>query len=315
VRARALERIGIARSTITHRCRSDGPWQRLLPGTVLLHNGPPTRADLRRAGLLYCDGDRPGARRCVLTGLDAVELHGMRNGPAPSGPVHVLVPAEVRRAGRGRLLVERTERLPDPGPGRWPLAPVARAVLDFARNSRDRGVVRAVLAEAVQRGACSPQELAVELAAGSDRGSALPREVLAEIGDGVRSPAEAEARLLARRSGLPVPLWNADLYGPDGRFLARPDAWFDDVAMAWEIDSRQWHLGPAEHAATLERRARLTAAGVLVVQHLPSALRQRPDEVLTDLRRSYAHAAARPRPALRVVPAVGTHGPAGHRPR
>jgi hypothetical protein len=214
----------------------------------------------------------------------------------------VLVPADLRRSGRGRLLVERTERLPVPRSGRWPLAPVARAALDFARCSRDRGIVRAVLAEAVQRGLCGRDELTAELAVGSDRGSALPREVLAEITDGVRSPAEAQARLLVQRSGLPTPLWNARLYGPDGRFIATPDAWFDDVAMAWEIDSLQWHLGPAEYAATLERRGRLTVAGVLVVHHLPSAVRQRPEQVLAELRATHAHAAARRRPPLRAVP-------------
>lgn len=313
VRARALHRCGVARSTVTHRCRSGGPWQLLLPGTVLLHNGPPTRADRRRAALLYCDDpardpDRAAgrARRAVLTGLDALELHGLRRIPSPSGPVHVLVPAAVRRSGCGRLLIERTERLPDPGAGRWPLAPVPRAALDFARRSRDRGVVRAVLAEAVQRGLCGVDDLVAELAAGSDRGSALPRAVLAEVGDGVRSSAEAEARELVLGSDLPVPLWNPRLYDSAGRFLATPDAWFDDVGLAWEIDSLEWHLGPAEYAATLERRARLTAAGVHVVHHVPSAVQQRPAEVLAVLRANHARAAARPRPALRVVPAASS---------
>lgn len=306
VRAAALQRTGIPRSTVTYRCRSGGPWQLLLPGTVLLHSGPPTRPDYRRAALLYCDEGGTGEPRALLTGLDALELHGLRNTPVPSGPVHVLVPADVRRSGNGRLLVERTERLPFPDRSRWPIAPVARAALDFARRSRDRGVVRAVLAEAVQRGLCGRDELAEELSLGSARGSALPREVLIEITDGVRSPAEADARTLVLRCGLPAPLWNPRLYGPDGRFVATPDAWFDDVAMAWEIDSLEWHLGPAEYAATLDRRARMTAAGVLVVHHLPSAVRQRPKDVLADLRGTYAHAAARPRPALRAVPAGRT---------
>lgn len=296
VRAVDLTRHGIARSTVTHRCRAGGPWRLLLPGIVLLHNGPPTRADRRRAALLHAG---PSS---VLTGLDALDLHGMQRMPSPSGPVHLLLPSGVRRAGSGRVLAERTDRLPVARPGRWPLAPESRAVLDFARRSRERGEVRAAIAEVVQRGRCTPAELNTELAAGSGRGSALPRQVLLEVSDGVRSAAEAEARALLRRSGLPVPIWNPRLYDRSGRFVAMPDAWFDDVGMAWEIDSREWHLGPQDHATTLDRRAAMMVEGVVVVHHLPRLLRESPAQVLRDLCANHAHAARRPRPALRALP-------------
>jgi hypothetical protein len=305
----ALGRRGLSRSTVAYRCRAGGRWQSLLPGVVLLHSGPPTRADRRRAALLYLDAVGSTTGRAVLTGLDALDLHGLRRIPRPSGPVHVLVPVDVRRAGSGALLVERTTRLPAPVAGRWPLAPVARAALDFARRSRDRGVVRSVLAEAVQGRLCSVRDLGRELAAGPSRGSALPREVLAEVGDGVRSAAEATARTLARRSGLPAPLWNPRLYDAAGRFVATPDAWFDGVAMAWEIDSREWHLSPDDYAATVDRRGVLMAAGVVVVHHLPGVLGQRPADVLADLRANYAHAARRPRPPLRAVPVAEPPAP------
>jgi hypothetical protein len=148
----------------------------------------------------------------------------------------------------------------------------------------------------VQRGFASAAELSAELAAGSSRGSALPREVLREISAGVRSVAEADARALVQRSGLPAPMWNPRLYDGPGRFVASPDAWFDDVAMAWEIDSLEWHLSPDDYAVTVDRRAAMMAVGIVVVHHLPSKLRKNPAQVLTDLRANHAHAAARPRP-------------------
>jgi len=56
----------------------------------------------------------------------------------------------------------------------------------------------------------------------------LPREVLREINAGVRSVAEADARmlvqLLVQRSGLPMPRWNVPLRDGTGRFIATPDA-------------------------------------------------------------------------------------------
>jgi hypothetical protein len=289
VRVEHLVELGFTRSTIAHRCRSGGRWRRLAPGIVKLDNGPVTRADRRRAALLHA------GRGAVLTGLDALDLHGMRRMPSPSGPVHVLIPGERRRGGCGLALVERTDRLPAPVPGRWPLAPITRAALDAARRLAARVEVRGLLAEVVQRGCCSPAELNAELARGSDRGARLPREVLLEISDGVRSVAEADAREIAQRSGLPAPVWNAKLYDRYGRFIAMPDAWFDAVGMAWEIDSLEFHLSPADHERTLERRAAMMAEGIVVLHTLPKKLTHRAD-ALEELRRTYAHAARSPRP-------------------
>ncbi|MDN5857831.1 MAG: hypothetical protein L0H84_04340 [Pseudonocardia sp.] len=297
VHVRDLRGLGMQDSTIARRCRSGGPWQRLLPGILLLHAGPVTRDDRRRAALLH------GGPGSVLTGLDALALYGMEQAPHPSGSVHVLVPLDRRRTGSGHVLVERTGRLPDPTAGRWPLAPLARAALDAARRIRSRNVVRAILAEVVQRGRCSPAELIAELNSGSRRGTAIPRLVLEEIADGIRSVAEAQARAFVLRSGLPAPLWNARLYGPDGLFVAMADAWFDDVGLAWEIDSRRWHLGPVEYARTMDRRSALMAAGATVLHTQPQKLQERPKEALAELNAVHAQAARRPRPSLRAVPA------------
>jgi hypothetical protein len=223
VRVDHLVELGFTRSTIAHRCRPGGPWRRLAPGIVKLDNGPVTRADRRRAVLLLAGA---GA---VLTGLDALELHGMRRMPAPSGPVHVLIPGAA----------------------------------DGAPDSRAR--------------------------------------LLLEISDGVRSVAEADAREIAQRSGLPAPLWNAKLYDRHGRFIAMPDAWFDAVGMAWEIDSREFHLSPADYERTLARRSAMMTEGIIVLHTLPKKLAHRAD-AQTELWRVYTQAARRPRPEVIAIP-------------
>ena len=274
----------------------------MLPGVVLLHNAPPTRDDRRSAALLHCG---PGS---VITGLDALALHGMRRVPTPSGPVHVLVPEDRRRAGHGVVLAERTQRLPEAEPGRWPLAPLLRAVLDFARRCRERDQVRSGLAEVVQRHRCPPAALAAELRAGSQRGSALPRDVLREVGDGIRSVAEAKARARLLRSDLPRPLWNPRLLdAATGELIAVPDAWFDEVGLAWEIDSHEWHLDPDDHARTMARRVAMTARGIAVVPHTPGRISHEWERVCDELWRNLAQAARRPRPAVIAV-AAPTNG-------
>jgi hypothetical protein len=260
---------------------------------------------MRRAGLLHAG---PGA---VLTGSDALELYGMRRMPPPTGLIHVLIPADRRRGGVGKLLIERTERLPVPAPGKWPLAPIERAALDLTRRTRDRDVVRAVLAEVVQRGRTTPARLMAELEAGSGRGTALPREVLAAVSDGIRSVAEANARELVRGSGLPQPMWNARLVDArTGRFIAIADAWFDDVGLAWEIDSYEWHLSPADYEYTMQRRVVMTATGIAVVAHSPKRVIEQGARVLEDLARNLEQAALHPRPPIRAIPSGANGTPA-----
>ncbi|MBW0107129.1 hypothetical protein [Pseudonocardia sp. KRD291] len=292
----ALIALGVPRSTIAHRCRAGGPWMWLMPSVVKLNNAPPTRADRRRAALLHA------GQSSVITGLDALQLHGMSRMPQPSGPVHLLVPTTSRRTGHGISLLERTERLPRADSGRWPLAPPARAVLDACRRLRLRDQVRATIAEAVQTGRCGVAELAAELAAGSQRGSALPRQILAEVSAGARSAAEAAVVDLLRGAGIAEPMCNAWLYRPDGTFLACVDLWFADVGLAWEIDSREFHLSPDDHERTLERHNALVAAGVPVLRSLPSHLTTRRADVLARLRDARAESARRPLPTVVASP-------------
>lgn len=296
----ALEAIGVPRAMTARRCRPGGPWQKPATGIVVLHNAPLNRDDLRAVALLI------GGTAAVLSGPDGLRELGMRRSPEPVGPVHVLVPADTQHAAQGLVLLERTTRLPDPVPGRWPCAPITRAALDTARRRTDRDVVRATIAEVVQRGRATPAQLSAELNAGSSRGAALVRSVLDEVGAGVRSAAEGVARrLLLRSRRLRSAMWNPTLYDAQGRLVAVADAWLDDVAMAWEIDSYEWHLSPADYEATLARRSAMTAAGIVVVHHSPRRVRTDERGVLAELEGAYDQCRIRPRPAIRAIPAPG----------
>lgn len=290
-RAAELATLGITSRLIRTRCEG-GAWQRIAPGIVLLSSAPPSRAQLIASALRHAG---PGA---VLTGWDALDRHGMAT---PSGrfDVHVLVPHTRQVRGTAHIHVERTIRLPNPllcnG---FPIAPLPRAAVDTARRLRSKDTVRALIAEVVQRGRVSPARLREELDAGSARGVTLPRRVLNEVSDGIRSVAEAWARRLVLRAGLPPPEWNCPVRTHDGELLGIIDAWWDDVGLAWEVDSYQFHLSPAHYADTLRQGSRLTAAGVVVLHTLPERLRDEPAVVVNELRRAHQHAEVRPRPPV-----------------
>lgn len=291
-----LEELGIPSRTSYRRCRPGRPWQRLLPGVVLLRTGEPTRRQLVEGALLY------GGEEAVITGLEACRRQGLKRDALPGEPVHLLLPAHRKTTSSGYVLVERTTRLPAPvRTDGLVLAPAVRAVLDACRRLTELAPIRALLAEAVQQLRIDPAELATELENGSDRGSSLPREVLQEIGRGARSAAEADAMALWRRTGLPEPMWNFALHDVRGHYIATPDAWCDDVALAWEIDSYEFHFGQPGYAATLARNNRYAAAGVAVVQTVPSRLRSEPRRVAGELVSAYRAAAARPRPPVKLA--------------
>ena len=126
----------------------------------------------------------------------------------------------------------------------------ARAVADAARRMGRLSDVRAVVAEAVQNGRCDLGSLISELNEGPSTGSRALRMALGEVGEGIRSAAEADLKTLIRRSDLERPMYNATLYAADGTFLGIADAWWARAGVVAEVDSRQYHLSPEDYAPT-----------------------------------------------------------------
>ncbi|WP_233574246.1 hypothetical protein [Amycolatopsis panacis] len=286
-----LESLDMHSKGIYRRCLPGGPWQRLLPGIILLHNGDATADQLVQAALLYA------GESAIVTGREACLRHGMRLS-STVGPrqVHLLIPHRQRVNGAEFVLIERTHTLPAPWiRAGFPLAPPVRSATDLLRRTPSAEAARHVLIEAIQHGGCSPDALLDELNRGTKRGTAIPRRLLVDWSD-IRSVAEDEARKLAKRLANPPTHQNEVLYDHAGRYAGRPDFWWDDVGLAWEIDSMEFHFKSADYARTLQRNTRYAALGIPVVQTLPSRVRTDPDAVLAELTDAYRAATLRPRP-------------------
>lgn len=289
-------RCGMPRSTITRQVAPGGRWQRLLPGVYLTVTGTVTQDQRQIAALLYA------GPRSLITGPAAVRRHRLHS----AGPdvVDVLIPWACRRQSTGFVRVHRTRRMPDrtfvTGPIRF--AKPARAVADAARSLTRFDDVRQVVCDAVQRRACTVAELAEELQAGPAKGATLFRDALAEIGDGVRSVAEADARLLILRSDLPKPMFNARLHDADGVFIATVDAWWQEAGVAAEVDSRAYHLGAEDQDRTTERHDRLIAHGIFPLHFPPKRIRTDGPGVISDIRSAIAKGLARPSLPITALP-------------
>ena len=241
-------------------------------------NGAPTTLQQEMAALLYAG---PGS---VITGSAALRSHHIRTELTEF--VDVLVPSARQRRDTRCVRLHRTSRMPtriwEAGPVRY--VPASRAVADAARGMTSLRDVRAVVADAVQRDKCAISNLAIELSQGPAKGSALFREALADVADGIRSTAEGDLRDLLARSGLPMPLFNPSLYDEHGNFVARPDAWWPDLGIVVEVDSKQWHTSPEDHARTLARGRRMARYQIVVLRFTPRQIRTQPKDVLADIK-------------------------------
>ncbi|MEV6973862.1 hypothetical protein [Kitasatospora sp. NPDC093806] len=286
-----LRGLGVPSGTIAHRLRPGGPWQQVLPRVICLQTGRLTAHQRLRAALAYAG---PKGRAAVpagevlLTGAAVLADAGLPSAghPADLTEVDVLIPGPRRVADHGFVRIHRAGGAMPGGferdDGLWSTS-VARALADLAPRESGRRRFRALCAEAVQRRHCELGELLDQLLARPDA-LELPRlaGVVEELTAGVRSVVEGEARDAVRGAGLPEPLWNPVLF-LDGRFLAVPDAYWPRACVALEIDSRAWHLRPADHERSLTRANRLTAAGLPVVRTTPLQLRRDPAPVLQEL--------------------------------
>lgn len=245
-----LHASGLTAAMISNRCRSGGPWRRLLPGVVQLDSDPPNREQRVRAALLYA-GD--GA---ALTGVDALTAAGVA--VPVGGPVRVLIAAHQRRPSRDFVAVERTARMPRT----WrcdgfSVAPPARAALDAARAASDPTLLTRLLVLPVLHGACGVGDLVREVERGNQRGTSFVRRALREFDARMATVRHATAAEIVAAAPLPAPRWNATVRDRAGRVIGYADACWDGASLVWLIEPPDVRV--AHHAR------RLTDAGFTVV--------------------------------------------------
>lgn len=286
-------------STLDRQIAPAGPWQRLLPGVYLAVTGTVTRDQREMAALLYA------GPRSLITGSAAVRRHRLSS----SGPdvVDLLIPWSTRKQSVGFVRVHRTRRMPERRlvTGKIRFAKPPRAVADAARSLTRFDDVRHIVCAAVQQRVCTVAELTQELRAGPAASATLFREALAEIGDGVRSVAEGDLRVLILGSGLPKPTFNARLFDANGIFIATVDDWWQEAGVAGEVDSHAYHLSAEDQDRTTERHARLIAHGIFPLHFPPKRIKTDPAGIIRDLRSAIEEGQRRPPLPITALPAAG----------
>ncbi|MFJ3433624.1 hypothetical protein ACIPMU_08690 [Streptomyces cyaneofuscatus] len=315
--AAQLRARGVSAAQTSAQCLPGGPWQHLLPGVYLLHPGPPSGQERLHGALLYAGRPPVSSRRTVpepadagfgeamVTGQAALALHGFATVP-DLGALHrvdVLVPRTRRlRSTRFVEVVRATAALPVPVRlAGVPVAPVERALADAVAGLVDTEEMSRLLTEAVRAGHSEPAAVVRELSAAKLLGRpAVVGAVDALLAAG-RAVAEERLYAMVREHGLPEPLWNVELRLPGGPELGGVDAYWPDLAVAVELDTRAPRSGAPEEgrrggnrgagraedpqwSAYAARRDRLERLGVTVVHLTPRKLREAMDQQATVVR-------------------------------
>jgi hypothetical protein len=289
---------GVPRSTVTSWSQPNGKWQRLLPGVYLTVTGKPTVEQRLAAALLYA------GPRSAITGAAALRAYRLR-APGPD-VIDVLVPQAARRQSIAFVRMHRTRRFPRVyRTGALRYAAPARAVADAAQLLPSVDDVRAVVAEAIQKQACSIAQLRLELQGAGTRDSSRLRLALNDIRAGSRSVAEIHFRERVEKSSLPSPQYNVFLRSADGTDIGEVDAWWPDAGVSVEIDSQEYHFSRADWLRTEAKRSRLLKHGIFPHNIAPVRVDNDWDAVLAELRASLEKGRQRPRlPIVAFEPAA-----------
>lgn len=288
---------GVTRHVISRRL-GDGRWTALLPGVIGTFSGHPTRQQLLIAAHLWAGPDS------AIDALDACVWHGL---PASFATprVHVVAPWGSGLRSRDFVVVRRTMAEIEIGDrGLLPYVDAATAFIVAARNTRStpaaitllsRGLALAIVTEATLRAA--RERLGDKFCAGIDR-------ALVEIGVGLRSPAERDARQLISTSRiLPEPGWNTWLDLGDSMGWVCVDALWREARLVHEVNGKRPHLFDQSFDQWQRRHDRLVAAGLVSLHNTPARIVRDGASVLAEIERSYQHNEGRGMPpGVRIVP-------------
>ncbi|NDL58592.1 type IV toxin-antitoxin system AbiEi family antitoxin domain-containing protein [Phytoactinopolyspora mesophila] len=282
-----------------------GPWACWMHG---LTYGPP-RGELVDTVIPGTSHRRSGGFVRVARSARGVEIDSHWFDEAAAGDVSISIARayepddEISGAARPGVIpmvsaacaVVHTVTRPRWLPPDWQSSCVARnGCPHYLRTSHEVSAlrnVRALMCEAVQRGACTVRDLVVEIRAAPRNNSAIARRVLDDVEAGCRSAPECELRdLIAGSAVLPSPRWNQPLPGVRGIY---PDACWPEARLVVEVDSRAFHGFGDAPERTERRRARFASLGWTVLPVAPRRIREEPSNVLAEIEAAYLSGLAR----------------------
>lgn len=251
-----LQGWGVQRSLVARRV-SNGEWQRLFRGVVVMHSGPVAWHQRARGALLYA------GRRAALSHVSAAFVHGLV--PRPGSDLVVSVPGGRTVSPQPGLVVHRRNVMPYAG-GALRTVGAEATVLDLLDGLHSDDDVVGLLCDAVRLGVVPGRVLLHARERPRVRHRALLLQLLGEPGRGIESPLEHRyARDVEARHGLPkAEAQVADRV--DGRWI-RADRVHVGLGVRIELDGQLAHPFGRTDEDTWRDNAVIIALGDITLRY------------------------------------------------
>jgi len=250
-------------------------------GIVVAHNGPLSPRQRQWVAVLAAGA----GRAAYLGGLSALLVLGLKN--LTSRHIHVLLPARCRENNPPPgVVVHRTRSLPPRD--RWrqgcpPCTTAPRSVVDAAQWAQSDSEARLIVASSFQQRLVHDGDI-------DDVVARMPRayrrslilRTAADAQGGSGTLAEIDLISLCRRFGLPLPTRQVPRLDARGR-VRYLDAYWEDWKLHVEIDGSH-HMSVEHWWADMSRQNELWIAGERVLRFPAWLVRERPREVLAQIR-------------------------------
>ena len=255
---------------------ANGRWQEPVRGVVVPHSGSLTQRERWLVALAYAGPDAALSHHSALRlwGARAEELAAGRRvagvlgdfrAPAEGGMVEVTRPHGRRMSSHGFVVVHQTRRaieavelsgLRSTGG--------ARAAVDVALTATRRADVDHVVADLLQKGLATVDQLVEEMKRAGRASTPWLRAAVSDAARGMRSVGESELRRVVVAAALPEPEWNAPIETDAGTFFV--DALWRSKRIAAEADGVAYHLSARDWAADLRRQNAIHSTGVVLLR-------------------------------------------------
>ena len=146
---------------------------------------------------------------------------------------------------------------------------------------------------------CTPQQLVDACATSREDHAHRALAAARHVRSGVDSPMETRLRMLIVLSGLPEPVVDHRVIGPDGRVRRRFDLCYPGLRLVVEYDGRQHADDAAQHDHDLVRREELDEQGWRIIVITAKGVYDDPEGTLVRVRRAILRQGGEVPPRLR----------------
>lgn len=271
---------GIPEHFIEYRLRTKR-WERLQPVVYRVAGSPHS---LEQDILAACLSAGPEA---VASCRSAAWLWRL-DGPF-HGHVECSMPRLRKHRPHGAFVHRSSDLVPEHATLRFgiPVTKPARTLVDLGAVVRQPVLDRAVDDALAKRLVSVEGLLAMleEVGRKGRRGVGPLRASLADRTDVPSTVLEAAFQRLVRRFGLPEPLYQYEVRGPGGRFVARVDAAYPELGVVIELDGAATRVGREALAYDVVRQNRIIECGLVPWRFVWRQVIGAPEKLAADLER------------------------------